>query len=394
MKVLHLITGMNVGGAETMLARLMEIERASQRVRPQIISLMAPGPVGERVARTGTPVHSLGMRGGVPSLLAAIRLIKLTRGIAPDLIVGWMHHGQMAATLAAAASAGKTPVIWNVRHSLGGFDQEKPLTRFILRLGALFSSQPAAIVYNSRTASRQYAALGYRPREAIVIPNGFDTSACGNREQARRTLRSRFSIRDDRVLIGAIARNHPMKDIPNLITAFGQVLKVRADAHLLLVGDGMNRQSSAVAQLLSALPVHSWTVAGHRTDVAMWLAGLDVLALPSAWGEGFPNILGEAMACGVPCVATDVGDSAWVIGSAGFVVRPRDVDGLTAAILELTEMGSEARQSLGRKARCRIEQRFALDAISREYLALYEKYGRGPSLVSGGRASAAAASGR
>lgn len=374
MKTLHIITGLNVGGAETMLARLLEHRDQSPDILPEVISLMAPGLAGRRIALTGTPIHSLGMRGGVPSLTAAMRLMKLTQSIAPDLIIGWMHHGQIAATLAAMVS--KTPMLWNVRHSLSGYGEEKPMTRALLRLGAWLSRKPAAIIYNSRIASQQYGAFGYCARRAMVIPNGFDRSGFAARAEGRSALRSRLRVPADALVIGAIARNHPMKDVPNLLAAFAQVRRVRNDAHLLVVGDAMDRPSPAAERILATLPPASWTLADHRSDVSAWLAGLDILALPSAWGEGFPNIVGEAMACGVPCVGTDVGDTGWVIGSTGIVVPPRDSRALAAALIELAELGEDGRLALGRAAQDRVDGHFALPAIVQDYAALFREHAR------------------
>lgn len=374
MKVLHIITGLNVGGAETMLARLLEHRVQSPDILPEVISLMAPGQVGRRIALTGTPIHSLGMRGGVPTLAAAMRLVKFTESIAPDLIIGWMHHGQIAATLAATVS--KVPMLWNVRHSLSGYREEKPMTRALLRLGAWLSRRPAAIIYNSRVASRQYTAFGYCARRAMVIPNGFDRSGFAARAEGRAALRLRLRVPGDALVIGTVARNHPMKDVPNLLAAFAEVRRVRNDAHLLVVGDAMDQPSPAAERILATLPPASWTLAEHRSDVSAWLAGLDILALPSAWGEGFPNIVGEAMACGVPCVGTDVGDTGWVIGSTGVVVPPCDAPALAAALIELAELGEDGRRALGRAAQDRVDRHFALPAVVGDYTALFRKYAR------------------
>ena len=359
-----------------MLARLLESARMFPDIDSEVVSLMRPGAISTRIAATGVPVYSLNMRAGIPSLRSAFRLIQLTRRVRPDLIMGWMHHGQLAASLAGLAAGGGTQVIWNVRHSLGGYREEKPLTRALLRIGAWLSATPSAIIYNSRTAARQYRAFGFRPRRDLVIPNGFDIGAFDPREAARKAIEALFNIPPDRLIIGMIARNHPMKDATNLIAAFTRVFEVRPDAHLLIVGEGMDKPSPDAARVLASLEPSSWTLAGHRADVPAWLAGLDLLTLPSAWGEGFPNIVGEAMACGVPCVATDVGDAAWLIGTTGRVVPARDALALGTALLELAMLGPAARGAMGQAARARIDEHFALPAIARDYALLCREYGR------------------
>ncbi|WP_019833181.1 glycosyltransferase [Sphingomonas sp. PR090111-T3T-6A] len=375
MKLLHVITGLNVGGAETMLARLLESRNLAPDICPEVLSLMTPGVAGDRIAATGTPVWSLGMPSGLPSPGAMARLVATTRRVRPDLIMGWMHHGQLAASLGALAVPGPVPVIWNVRHSLSGYRQEKRLSRMVLRMGAWLSGMPSAIVYNSRTARAQYRAFGYRARRDLVIPNGFDAQGFTSREPARRALHALFALPERAVLIGMIARNHPMKDVPNLLAAFAKVQEGRPDTHLLIAGEGIDAPSGDAAAWLDRLPPGSWTLTGHRADVPTWLAGLDVVALPSAWGEGFPNIVGEAMAAGVPCVATDVGDAAWVVGETGRAVPPRDAGALAKALLDLAELGPEGRAALGHAARGRVEEHFSLSRVMQRYAALFREHG-------------------
>ena len=375
MKLLHVITGLNVGGAETMLARLLECGHLAPEIQSEVVSLMAPGMAGVRIAAAGTMVHSLGMRGGIPSPMAATGLMRLVRIIRPDLIMGWMHHGQLAASLAGLMAPGSPPVIWNVRHSLTGYRQEKRLSRAVLRVGAWLSGTPAAIVYNSRAARLQYRAFGYSARRDLVIPNGFDPRGFAPRGPARRALHALFGLPETAPLIGMIARDHPMKDLPNLLTAFARVQQSRSDAHLLIAGEGMDAPSRTSAALLDRLVPGSWTLAGHRGDVASWLSGLDLVALPSAWGEGFPNIIGEAMAAGVPCVTTDVGDAAWVVGETGRAVAPGDPSALAGALLDLIHVGAEGRATLGRAARERVQEHFTMSSVARRYAALCRQHG-------------------
>ncbi len=369
-KVLHVITGLNVGGAETMLARLLEQTDGIPGASAEVLSLLPPGPAADRIIPLGVPVHHLGMRAGRPSLTAAFKLAATVRRLRPDLIMGWMHHGQIAATLAALVTPGRPPVIWNVRHSLSGFVQEKPLTRLLLRLGALLSRTPKAIIYNSRTAAAQYGALGFDGRRAVVIPNGFHVPAASAPAIGRAFIQQRLGIGIEPLLIAMVARDHPMKDVPNLVIAFSRLIAAGLDAHLLLVGQNMDRPTAAVAALLARIPSARWTLAGHRSDVAGWLGGVDVLALPSAWGEGFPNIVGEAMAAGVACVATDVGDSGWLVAENGRVVPPADAEALADALLDLHRLGPAGRRKLGMAARERIARDFALPDIARRYLDL------------------------
>lgn len=374
MKILHIITGLNVGGAEVMLERLVAAACTMPDYQTEIISLMTPGVTGLRISASGAIVHTLGMRSGVPSIQAAIRLAALVRRIRPDVIMGWMHHGQLAAAWATLVASRRPAMIWNVRHSLGGYAREKPMSRLLLWICARMSGWPQAIVYNSATACEQYRQFGYRHERDLVIPNGFDRKSFAAREPARAAVISRFGVPAEAVLIGLLARNHVMKDVPNLLAAFAEVRARRPNAHLLIVGAGMDTPAAVLAAKLAALPSGSWTLSPHRTDVADWLGGLDILTLSSAWGEGFPNVIGEAMAAGVPCVATDVGDAGWAIGTTGRVVPTNDSAALAGALLDLVALGQDRRLALGTLAAGRIDDHFTLASVVDRYADLFRTH--------------------
>lgn len=368
MKVLHVITALNVGGAETMLAKLLECDGgAANGIAHEVLSLMRPGSMAARIERTGTPLGTLDMIRAVPLPSHMARLRRAVRASRPDIVMGWMYHGQLAATAAAAMAPAHPPVIWNVRHSLDTIRQEKRATRLILRLGALLSRAPRAIIYNSKASARHYRAIGFSDARAIVIPNGFDCDLFRPDPEARERLRRMFGIDRRAMIVGMIARAHPMKDPATLVEAVHRARQAGADIHLLIAGTGMDAPPPPLAEALAMLPSDRLTLLGHRTDMAALLPGLDVLALPSAWGEGFPNIVGEAMASGVPCVATDVGDSGWIIGDTGFTVPPRDPGAMAQALLSLARMGADARASLGAAARARIEKHFPLSRVAADY---------------------------
>ena len=370
MKLLHVITALNVGGAETMLAKLLEQPAYTRNgVTQEVLSLMAPGPMAERIGAAGVPVHSLGMGEGQLSLAALGRLVRIARAIRPDAIMGWMHHGHLAATLAAQAVRPRPALIWNVRHSLSDIAHEKRLTRIVLRCCAKLSNRPDAILYNAQASRTQYADFGYSDAHALVLPNGVDCRRFRPGADARALLREEFGVAEKSMVVGMVARAHPMKDPETLISAVERARRGGLDLHLLIVGKGMEYLRDNVA---AALPPDRVTLIGQRGDVADWLSGLDMLVLPSAWGEGFPNILGEAMASGVPCIATDVGDSGWIVGSAGRIVPPRDVPALTRALIELAMLGDSGRKALGMKGRARVIERFSMPEVSASYSRLYD----------------------
>lgn len=375
MKALHVITGLNVGGAETMLAKLIEAGADTRgQVQPAVVSMLKPGAMAARITSRGVPVHTLGMRRGVPSPAAALTLMRIARSVAPDIVQGWMYHGNLAATVGALALDRRPPLVWNVRHSLSNPRLEKRSTRILLRLSALLSKIPAAIIYNSRTAARQHEAIGFAADRTIVIPNGFDCDKFRPRPEARAELCRMFGIDERAIIVGMVARFHPMKDHALLVEAVSRARLAGRDLHLLLVGTGLDQPPAQLAKAVAlALPANRVTFVGERHDVSTWLPGLDILALSSAWGEGFPNILGEAMACGVPCVATDLGDSGWIMGEGGWAVPAGEPEAMSQALTGLADAGPSGRRRMGEIARARVVALFSLAHIDGEYRLLYER---------------------
>jgi glycosyltransferase involved in cell wall biosynthesis len=373
---LHVITGLNTGGAEAMLAKLVgHCELKRNGTRHEVLSLLPAGPVADRIRDADVPVHTLGMQRGAPGPVHVARLVATVRRLKPCLIQGWMYHGNLAATVACSLSRGSPGLIWNIRHSVADLARETRKTQRVIRLGARLSARPAAIIYNSRTAAEQHHRLGYLEDRTTIIDNGFDCSQFAPDPNAHALLRRLFGIRGEPTIVAMVARAHPMKSVDILIEAVGRARAEGLDLHLLLVGAGMDQLAPAAAQLLAgSIPPDRVTLSGERNDVAKWLPGVDILALSSSWGEGFPNILGEAMACGIPCVTTDVGDARMVVDHTGLVVPPGDAGALALAIGRIDRLGSAGRQMLGRAARARAITHFSLDRVARAYADLYERH--------------------
>ena len=371
--VQHITTSLDVGGAQAMLVKLLEANAAKRKcARPAVLSLMRPGTFAQRIRQTGCPTYTLGMSHGIPGPIATLRLLRITAMLQPDILQGWMYHGNLAASVASLAAGRKVPVFWNVRHSLADPMVEKRSSRALFALSARLSRSVQGIIYNSRTAAKEHAAIGFDPSRAIHIPNGFDLSSYHPDPSARERLEALFGLPGGGTLVGMIARNHPMKDHAMLVRAVARARAAGHDLRLLLVGPGMDRPGTALTRAIAeCLPPETVTLAGERTDLANWLPGLDMLALSSAWGEAFPNILGEAMACGVPCIATDVGDSAWVVGESGLIVPPRDIEAMGAALARMAGLDVTTRRNLGATGRARAIAHFDINDIAVQYRRLY-----------------------
>jgi glycosyltransferase involved in cell wall biosynthesis len=370
MRVMHVITGLSTGGAETMLLKLLSA--ASGSMEHVVVSLGEEGTIGPRIAALGVPVHCLGLRRNAPNPFRALSILPLARRIGPQLIQGWMYHGNLMASMAALALRHKPPVLWNIRQTVYDLRRERWLTAKFIRLGARLSSRPAAIIYNSQTSATQHESLGYGAEKRVIIPNGFDYQLLRPDEAARKAVRTELGIADNTVLVGLVARYHPMKDHVGFLQAAAMIARSYPQTRFVLAGAGV---SSTQPELVKAIQQNElWDcvmLLGERSDIPRLNNAFDIGCSASAWGEGFSNSIGEAMACGVPCAVTDVGDSAYIVADTGLVSPPRAPEALAKAIAGLIEIGRSGRQQLGTKARQRIETEFSLPAIVRRYEGLY-----------------------
>ena len=373
MKVLHVITDLEIGGAEMSLCRLLATSEPEARRQAAVVSMICPGALRDSIEGLGVPVCSLNLGRALPGPRSILRTCSVFRGLSADLLQGWMYHGNIAATFGARIVKGRQPVIWNIRHSLHDIRKEKRLTARLIRLGARLSKTPSAIIYNSVVSAEQHEAIGYAPARRHVIPNGVDCSEFAPLPGRHTETRAALGCPPSATLLGMIARNHPMKNIEGLLRAFARLVPVHEDLYLVVAGRGHDWQNQPLVAVIERLGLTKHvTLLGERRDIADLMAALDLLVLPSSWGEGFPNVVAEAMACGVPCVVTDIGDSAKVVGDCGVVVPPDD-DALHAGIERLIEIGPTCRHRLGDDARQRIREHFSIEEVGRRYRALYEE---------------------
>ena len=372
-KIGHIITGLYLGGAEMMLYRLLGgMDRS--RFEPMVISLRDKGALGERIEALGIPLYTLDMPPGRPSTSALLRLRRRVREFRPDLVQGWMYHGNLAASLAGLLAGPHVPVAWGIHYSLYDLVTERPATRAIIRASRLLSRWPAATVYVSRVSAAQHEALGFAGARKRIIPNGFDGAAFRPDMELRRVFRAELKAGQKQILIGLIARYHPMKDHGNLLRAARILIQRGYDARLVLAGPGVEATHQELVDRIECLGLFDRVILlGERRNVAEIMAGLDILCMSSSHGEAFPMIVGEAMASGVPCVVTDVGDTAWLVGDTGRVVAPGNPEALAGALAELIDAGPEIRRRMGIAARQRILDRFSLASTVEAYQSLYEE---------------------
>jgi glycosyltransferase involved in cell wall biosynthesis len=368
--LLHIITTLDVGGAEMSLLNLISrMDRT--RFKNHVICLAEMGPVGEKISAGGIPVHALNMPRGRLTVGGLVKLFGLMRQINPDILQTWMYHADLIGLLFGRIFR-VHPICWNIRCSNINLARYRPGTRIAVRLCAALSSFPDVVVANSREGANFHERIGYRGKRWEVIPNGFDLSVFQPDGQAKERLAMELGLdpRDLPVFIGYIARFDPMKDHQTFLDAASRLLGERRDVHFVLAGRNVAQDNREISDRIPKALEKHFHLLGERDDAEKITAGLDV-ACSISLGEGFSNTVGEAMACGVPCVVTDVGDSAVIVGDTGLVVRPRDVQGLLSAWKQLLDLGREGRAELGRAARKRVEECFDIRKVVERYEALY-----------------------
>lgn len=367
---MHVITTLGPAGAETMLYRIAS-KMDTSRFENQVVSLTGILDLASSMERIGVRVRSLGIKVSVPNPLALMRLAGWIRESKPDVIHTWMYHANLIGALAARV-AGDVPVVWAIHHN--GLDPrvDKRRTMLVNRACAALSRRiPARIVCCSEASLQLHKALGYAHDKLEVIPNGFDLEQVKPDPAARVSLREELGLSPDTVLIGLAARFHPHKDHRNFIRAAALLHQQKPEVHFVLCGLDISWLNSQLAGWIEAAGLRGCChLLGVRQDMPRLFAGLDI-ATTASRNEAFPVVIGEAMACGTPCVVTDVGDSAMIVGDTGFVVAPGDSEALATAWEKLIDAGPETRYRLGMAARQRVQQHFALPMIVERYQAIY-----------------------
>ena len=372
-RVMHLITGTGVGGAETMLFKLLSAMDGS-RFSNVVYSMIEPGATADRIRGLGIDVRTLGMKQGRLDPRAIGILSGGIRGWGPHVIQTWMYHADLLGGLVGKLFAG-VPVVWNIRHSDLHPEANHWMTLRIAEICGLLSGwMPARIVCCADSSRAIHARIGYRASKMIVIPNGFDLRAYRPRPDAGDACHERFGIPPNRDLISLVARYHPQKDHATFVAAAELCAARFPEMLFALCGDGITNENEELVNLIRRAGLESRLfLLGRRpaTDVALIMSRSTLVTSSSSSGEAFPNVIGEAMAGGTVCVVTDVGDSAYIVGDAGIVVPARSPQRLAEGWIQVLEMDRGTRRSFQERARQRVDTNFSLPAIASRYENLY-----------------------
>jgi glycosyltransferase involved in cell wall biosynthesis len=350
------------------LYRLIRASRGSEYLHT-VVSLIPGGGMYTRFVEAGIGLVVLDVRRSPWS--HTLRLVQLIRTLRPDVVQTWMYHADFLGGLAARL-AGNRNVIWGIRTT--DVDGGCARTTAILRrvCAALSRRVPRSIVCVAEAARRSHSLVGYDKERMVVVPNGFDMTALRASNGQRHGLRAECGFAPDDVVLGTLGRFNLDKDHANFVQAAGRLAAGHPRLRFLMVGNDLVPDNPTLMRWIAATGhPERFVLLGERSDAAVCLAAMDIFCLSSRT-EAFPNVVGEAMAMGLPCVATDVGDVGFLMADTGVIVPRADPEALASGIAGLVQSGPERRHQMGSRARERIQAVFSMDGARRRFESIYD----------------------
>lgn len=376
-KVLHIITSLHSDGAQNMLYKIAKY-RDPERVDYQVVSLLDEGVMGAEFEKIGVKVHCLRMKSPVGFLAAGFRLRRVIKSSRPAIIQAWMYHANLIALLAKVFMLldDAPRLIWNIRRDLDGLKHDKLLKRIVIRLNSVFSYMPSAVIFCGEKVAADHESIGFDKSNQVQIPNGFSCEQFAPSVELYHSLREELGIDSDSIIVGMVARFHYQKDHENFVRMAAMVLKVKPQINFVLAGEGCSWENSELVKWIEDAQVRErFHLLGRRSDVAEILAGFDVFCLSSSL-EGFPNVLGEAMASGVICVSTAAGAAREIVADDSRIAPIKDPVSLSRKVIEVLNLSQPQAMALRESSRRRVVELYKIENVSKKYQELYERIGK------------------
>ena len=372
MRILHLITGLDIGGAEMMLYHLCKQQKLTGD-EPIVISLKSEGEISGLLLTLGVSTYHLNFPKGKFSFSGFLSLIKKIKEVKPHILHCWMYHANFVGSM-ASLFAGNIPVVWAIHNTTLSVENSSKATILLMRILGFLSFLPEQIVYCSQFAKTLHEKYYYSKKKGKFIPNGVDTTVFIPKPEIGTQFLSKLKIQKDSFVIGMIGRYDPQKDYPNFLTAANLIHQFNDSVQFVMCGPGVDDENKVLLDIVKTFEQPDrFHLIGSRIDIQKVHNAFDIFVLSSI-SEAFPIVLAEAMACGVPCVSTDIGDAAYIIGNAGKVVPVKNPQAIADAVKQLLSMPDEAYEQLKSAARKRIVDYFSLPEIAQLYKQTYELY--------------------
>lgn len=375
-KVLHVITDLDQGGAEMALLRLLEHSKSSH-FEHKVLSLVSGGCLRENFKSLAT-VNDLGLNYGQFQISAIVRLLKYLQANRFNIMHGWMYHGNLIASLAGLVQ-GRVPVIHGVRQCLYPNQESTLSTKVIIKLNALISKFANVCLYNSRISMKHHEKVGFCSNNQRLWLNGFDLNTLIRDENKRIQFRKQLNLNEGDFLVGSLGRDHPMKDYPTALRAFESLSK-DARMHYALGGRNLDHNNKTIKNLISdsGLARERIHLLGPINDTQAFYSGLDCFLLPSM-SEAFPNVLVEAMAYKLPIVSTKVGETPEILGNYPYLCEPGDHQMMAKNLTEIQNLTETDTMSLTESLLDIVNTNYTIESSSRYVENIYEEIFRNNS---------------
>lgn len=362
---------MRVGGAEMMLLKILK-NLNKNLYQPSVISLTTLGDLGQSIINIGIPVYAVGLTKSLNLPFKILKMFWLLNQIRPSIVHSWMYHADLIGGLLAYILRVKF-IVWCLRNSGLSKNRNKRSTQLIVKFCSYLSHIiPDRIVSCSKVAVFNHESLGYSSEKFTVIPNCFNLNEFKPDSSYKSVLCKELNIPNTCKFVGIVGRYDPQKNHIGFLESAFYVVQNHPKVQFVLVGSGIDHNNKSLMSKIYELGLHDHChLLGLRKDIAKIMTSFDVLVSSSSWGEGFPNVVGEAMSCGVPCVVTDVGDSSFIVGEAGIVVSINDTKALANGINNILYLNIREYNLLCASARSRIEKKFNITKIVQEYESIY-----------------------
>lgn len=346
---------LNIGGAELMLKRLVLHSHQKEQFEHIVITLTDLGVMGPELQNKSIMVHTLGMKSLSTVPLIFLKLQRLLKKIQPDVVQTWMYHSDLLGGL-AAKSLGIKKIIWGIRNTELNTKKDFSRQAMVKLCAKLSYTIPSQIACVANTAMDTHIKQGgYDASKMLVIPNGFDIDKFKPNDIQRLKLRDKLNIKPDELVIGNVGRFDPVKNHKNFIKACISLLQKGYKFKVLLAGRDVDLNNPEISKLFKNNNLSEcFLFLGEIDETPSFYNAIDVFCLCS-YTEGFPNVLGEAMATGKVCLATDAGDAWVVLSNNGFrigstssadIAIALETSVLNKALSDLNDIGNAARLSI------------------------------------------------